>query len=152
MTQNNDAPDCTSPKTSSGPLAVLWAYGAGRESGCANIGPWWTNAFPPVVAGSATYAVLALTILTDNPHGAAAVGVALTLIWYAVARVLDPARYHESCDECGQCSVGAGIPAQRTIAESIRVLRTNGWTFSGDGLRAWCPKHPRTTYTHVTGN
>lgn len=133
--------ECSSADFPKGMLATLWAFGGGRERGCANQPPWWANAFT-AIAFAALAGVTAYAITPDQQtifYGL--VGAGAAALWHATATALNPTNYHGVCATCGLCSVHDGVKPARTIKKCNENLAASGWVVSLDGKREHCPIH-----------
>lgn len=146
-------PDLRFEKCTSGPrpapLTYLRMAGEGRQAGCENTQPWWTNvwAFIPASAALAFWCATNRLSLLDTITST----VMLMLIWLTLVRLLNPRRSHHVCHLCGLCSVSDGVHPARTRKASITNARRNGWTVDPTTNRAHCRGHAEVPFIHTTG-
>lgn len=146
MTATHDQPTCTSEPRPTNTIARLWAYGAGRDPGCAIRAPWWSNTLTAGAAGILTLLLARLTL--DVPATLTATATA-TLAWMFTTGRLDPTNWHGTCEMCGLCSAGQGVLPARTKRGNAKNLTQAGWVISTDGRLEHCPAHaPYGFYRH----
>jgi hypothetical protein len=127
------------PPTST--LGKLWAIGDGRAAGCDNRGPWWTNLFVSILATApSAYAAEALRP-GWHPVVYGVVWFTAALLLHQAVTLIDPCRWHGTCEICGQCSAGAGIKSARTRKKCNRNLEDAGWVINDAGDREHCRYH-----------
>lgn len=117
--------------TEAGRLA--WRTGSPRIPGCAVPAPWWANRVTWFTAGTPVAVAAGLVTPADAPlvQVLTVLGVPLFVLLAIVllAEWLDNRRvpWHLHCDDCGVCSIRAGVPGAWTVRDADRIGVAYGW-------------------------
>lgn len=137
---------CTDPNNPHPTYAqTLRAWARGGAPGCGNPARWYAHPaalFLTVLAGTAAAAHhrnLQLLPASTDTLRIAAICTALAIVAGLYEDVVAPNTYHASCDECGLCSVTAGVPAARTSQRHDKNLTVRGWSVCDEHV--YCPEH-----------